>query len=179
MRNLLRIAAVCLLASGFPVRAAAGPVSFKLPGGMAIRIVEAPFVASRHRIKSCRGRADVCLVDGRVPFGTTGGMPKTYVKSISASIQGRRYELDASQMFDAWGGRPVEAKLPDGTRFRYFGGRCADAVNCTFRGLFSDGAGTFVAEWKIVDGTPQRTVLSWSDDVVKLFMDDIDSPGIE
>jgi hypothetical protein len=101
------------------------------------------------------------------------------VKSISASIQGRRYELDASQMFDAWGGRPVEAKLPDGTRFRYFGGRCADAVNCTFRGLFSDGAGTFVAEWKIVDGTPQRTVLSWSDDVVKLFMDDIDSPGIE
>jgi hypothetical protein len=75
-------------------------------------------------------------------------------------------------MYDAWGGRPLEYK---GT-IRYFGGKCSDQKNCQFRGIFSDGAGSFVAEWRIVGGVPTRTVLSGSDDIVHLFMKNIDPP---
>ena len=43
-----------------------------------------------------------------------------------------------------------------------------------FRGLFSDAAGTFVAEWKIVNGSAARTVLTNSDDVVGVIMAGLD-----
>lgn len=73
-------------------------------------------------------------------------------------------------MYNAWGNRPVE--YPGVVR--YFGGKCFDKKNCQFRGLFSDAAGTFVAEWLIVDGHSTRTVLTSSSDVVVLFTENID-----
>lgn len=103
---------------------------------------------------------------GHIPFGTDAGLPKTFVKEINISYQGQSYLLDASDMCNAWGKRPLEVK----GSVRYFGGRCFDGKNCEFRGLFSDGAGTFVAEWRIVNGTPVRTVLTSSNDVVNLFI---------
>jgi hypothetical protein len=177
MRRAPRILALCFLASS--VSAVGEPVSFTLPSAVTIRIIEVPFVASEHHLKACSGGPAACLIDDRVPFGTDGDVPKTYVKSISASFKGRTYALDASQMFNAWGGRALEAKLRDGRHFRYFGGRCEDSLNCTFRGLFSDGAGSFVAEWKVVNGTSQRTVLTWSNDIVGFFMDNLDPPVID
>ena len=179
MKAVSRIVALCFLASSFLAQAAEHLASFQLPSGVTIRVAEAPFVASEHHLKACAGGAGACLIDGLVPFGTDGEVPKTYVKSISASFKGQTYALDASQMFNAWTGRPLEVKLSDGSHFRYFGGRCEDRLNCTFRGLFSDGAGSFVAEWKVVNGTSQRTVLTWSNDVVNFFMSNIDPPVIE
>lgn len=179
MRRAARIVALCFLASSFSARAAEESVSFTLPSAVTIRIIEAPFVASKHQLKACPGGPEACLIDGRLPLGTDGEVPKTYVKSISASFKGRTYALDASQMFNAWAGRAFEVKLRDGGHFRYFGGRCEDRLNCIFRGLFSDGAGAFVAEWKVVNGTSQRTALTSSSDVVAFFMNNIDPPVID
>lgn len=75
-------------------------------------------------------------------------------------------------MYDAWGNRPLEVK----GAIRYFGGRCSDVKNCEFRGIFSDGVGTFVAEWRVVDGVPIRDVLTDSSDIIDLFMHNIDPP---
>jgi hypothetical protein len=75
-------------------------------------------------------------------------------------------------MYDAWGARPLEHP----GAVRYFGGKCIDSANCQFRGLFSDAAGSFVAEWRVVNGISVRTVLTSSDDVVSLFMKKIDPP---
>ena len=89
----------------------------------------------------------------------------TYLKNITASYQGHSYTLDVADMYNAWGNRSLEHPGV----IRYFGGRCYDKSNCQFRGIFSDAAGSFVAEWLIVDGLAIRTVLTSSNDVVNLF----------
>ena len=125
-------------------------------------------------IKGCGETDPECLINDTIPSGSDFGLPKSYVKSITASFGGRTYELDASNMYNAWGGRPLEA---GGTRF--FGGKCETSEKtdiCHLRGIFSDGAGSFVAEWVVVNGKSTRTVLTSSNDVLGLFLDHIDPP---
>jgi hypothetical protein len=149
--------------------------SFVLPSGVRVRIVEDDFQRSLFKIEGCTADNSPCLINGRIPFGTAFTLPKTYVKSITITYQGRSYSLDASDMYDAWGARPLEYKGV----IRYFGGKCFDKHNCQFRGLFSDAAGTFVAEWLIANGLSNRTILTSSNDVVNLFAKNIDPPEFE
>jgi len=149
--------------------------SFTLPSNVAIRIEESRFDASSHTINGCGEAAAVgksCLIGRQLVFGSANQIPKTYVTSIVASFGGREYKLDVSEMYDAWGNRPLEVQGSG----RYFGGSCEDAMNCTLRGLFSTGAATYAAEWQIVDGVSTRTVLTDSSDVVTAFQQHIDPP---
>ena len=149
--------------------------TFTLPSGVNVKITEAPFENGRFNVAGCTEAGKDCLINGRIPRGVAFGLPKTYIKGISVSYQGRSFALEASDMYNAWDGRPLERKGV----IRYFGGKCFDSKNCQFRGLFSDAAGSFAAEWRVVDGLTFRTVLSGSDDIVHLFMQDIDPPEFE
>jgi hypothetical protein len=146
--------------------------SFTLPSGVTVKIAEAIFDKSIFKLSGCTDTSPGCVINGHVPMGVAGSSPKTYVKKILISYQNRSYSLDVSDMYDAWGQRPLER---EGV-VRYFGGKCFDSKNCQFRGLLSDGAASFVAEWRVVDGLPVRTVLSSSDDIVHLFTKHIDPP---
>jgi hypothetical protein len=161
--------AVSTLLAAAPASADTAAI-FELPSGVAVRIIEAPFKASLFKLEGCADQDSACRINGRVPFGTPFGLPKTYVKSIIVSFRTRSYSLDASDMYDAWGARDPE--IPG--VIRYFGGRCLNAKHCRFRGLFSDAAGTFVAEWLVVNGISVRTVLTASGDVIRLFTQNID-----
>ncbi|MBC3928644.1 hypothetical protein H8K29_10515 [Undibacterium sp. CY21W] len=152
-----------------------GLVNFTLPSGVAVELVEQAFVKSQFKVEGCNGQEKKCLINGRIPFGTDLDLPKSYVKSIRVSFQGKTYSLSSDGMYNAWGKRPLE--YPGSVR--YFGGKCFDSQNCQFRGLFSDAAGSFVAEWRVVNGVPTRTVLTNSNDVVSLFMKHIDPPEFE
>ncbi len=149
--------------------------TFNLPSGVTVAITEAPFDKSKFTVSGCTGHNSSCLINGHIPIGgDSAQLPMTYVKSITVSFKGQSYSLDASDMYDAWGNRPLELK-----GVRYFGGQCIEISYCQFRGLFSDASGTFVAEWVIVDGKSIRTVLTGSDDIVDLFMKHIDPPEYE
>ncbi len=147
---------------------------FLLPSSVRVEIVEAYFHRDDFKISGCATNGDICLINGQVPFGTDYEPPKTYLKNITVSYKQQSYSLDVSNMYNAWGNRPLDVK-----GIRYFGGKCYDNRNCQFRGLFSDAAGAFVAEWRIVDGIEFRTVLTNSSDVMKLFMMNIDPPEYE
>lgn len=149
-----------------------GGTEFTLPSKVRVKIVESAFGKSSADIVGCTTEDGECRIDGHVPFGIGFGLPKTYVKAITVSYEGRSFNLDSSDMYNAWGDRPFEVKGV----IRYFGGSCADPKNCQFRGLFGDGAASFVAEWRVVDGLSVRTVLTDSDDVVALFRRQIDPP---
>ena len=149
--------------------------NFTLPSGVTVQIVEAAFDKSKFKVVGCSGREPYCQINGRTPFGTDLDLPKTYVKNIWVSFGGAKHRLDAKDMYNAWDGRPLEYK----GSIRYFGGKCSDANNCQLRGVFSDAAGSFVAEWQIVNGISTRTVLTSSNDVVHLFMEHIDPPEYE
>lgn len=70
--------------------------TFTLPSGVDVKIVEAPFEKKLFRIDGCSERNSGCRINGHVPFGIVFGLPKTYVKSIAVSFQGRAYSLDVS-----------------------------------------------------------------------------------
>jgi len=169
MKNLMAIVTFLV----FIVSPVKGMTStFTLPSGVKINIVESIFQKSLFKIEGCTEHSSSCRINGQIPFGVAFNLPKTYVKSITISYRGKSYLLDVSNMYNAWGSRPLEYPGV----IRYFGGKCSDTKNCQFRGLFSDAAGSFVAEWQIIDGIPIRTVLTGSDDIVDLFMKHIDPP---
>ena len=149
--------------------------TFTLPSGVQIKIVEKPFSKSLFKISSCGDYRPACRINGRAAFGAVDEIPKTFVSMISVLYQGHSYLLDSSGMYNAWGRRTFETK----GGARYFGGWCYNANYCQFRGLFSDGGGSFAAEWQVVNGVSTRTVLTYSFDVVKLFMEYIDPPKYE
>ncbi len=150
-------------------------VEFLLPSGVSVRIVESPFKTSDFKIDGCVEPNSLCLINGHFPYGFDLGLPNTYIKSIDVSYQGQSHSLDVSNMYNAWGSRPLEVKGV----IRYFGGNCYDKDNCQFRGLFSDAAGSYVAEWRIINGVSHRTVLTGSGDIVNLFIQNIDPPIYE
>lgn len=160
---------LCVSAAVF---AAEVSVEFVIPAGVKVRILEVPFDETPMRYD----QREPCLVDGKVPFGVDCTKPKTAVKRITVTVNGREVDLDSSGMYNAWEGRPLQTKPDPKTKrsFRYFGGRCAEPGICVFRGIFSDGAGTFVAEWLVFAGASQRTVLTSSDDVVSQIMRNVD-----
>jgi len=170
----LGLALVAALLDGAPA-AFSKNADFVLPSGVRIEIVEAPFKKDAFKVSGCNADSKGCLINGRIPFGNAEDLPKTYVKSIRATYQGRTHSLDASDMYDAWGDRPLEEKGV----VRYFGGKCFSPGHCQFRGLFSDAGGAFVAEWQIVNGVSFRTVLTDSGDIVSLFISEIDPPEYE
>lgn len=170
MKNVYIIIILCLLTA---TCVNAETIStFILPSGVEVKIVEDVFQKSKFKIEGCYDHDSVCRINGHIPFGSLFGLPKTYLKIVSISFKGKSYLLDASNMYNAWGSRPLE--YPG--KIRYFGGKCSDINNCQVRGIFSDAAGSFVAEWRIVDGLQIRTVLTDSDDIVDLFIEHIDPP---
>ena len=144
--------------------------TFTLPSDVDVTIVESVFDKEMFNVERCPSSGSICRINGRFPYGMDINVPQTYVKSITISFQGTSYALDVTDMYNAWGDRPLQ--YPGG--IRYFGGKCFDKKNCQFRGLFSDAAGAFVAEWWIVDEVAIRTVLTSSRDVVHLFVENID-----
>jgi hypothetical protein len=173
MRKLLPFLAVSVVLSMAANAQAVSRATFTLPSGVIVTVTEAPFNKSRFHVSGCSGNG-ACLINGRIPFGFGAQLPNTYVKSITVTFKGHTYALDASDMYDAWQNRPLEYK-----GIRYFGGKCDEPGYCQFRGLFSDGIGSFVAEWSVVDGRAFRTVLTSSDDIVDLISKHIDPPEYE
>ena len=104
--------------------------------------------------------------------------PTIKVKSIVAYVEikghQKKYLLPSKDMFDAWGGGRDENI---NTKYREFGATCYDKNNCVLRGVFGDGAETFVAQWEISDGHVERTVFTAISDVVDLFRSNIDPPS--
>jgi hypothetical protein len=170
----------CTLVAMVTVGAGAVPTApkahhYTLPSGLEVTIVEAPLEKNRFKVTGCTSDAGPCRINGRVPFGHTSGVPLTYVSRIAVKWKGKTHVLDSSDMYDAWGTRPLQ--YPSGVR--YLGGSCTDELNCQIRGIFSDASASFVAEWKVIAGRPVRTVITNSADIVSLFISSIDPPVYE
>src|SRR5271168_566164 len=94
--------------------------TFALPSGVKVKIIEAPFDKKLFKISGCTEDGATCFINGHVSFGVAFGLPTTYPKSISVSYGDQSYALDVSDMYNAWGRRPLEYK----GSIRLFGGKC-------------------------------------------------------
>jgi len=138
-----------------------------LGNGISVEILEVPFNTKKHQITECLGyKGSVCLINNTIPFGIDGNLPKMELRYIKIKIKDKTYQLETSNMYDAWGSRPIKHE----SGIEYFSVVCTDSESCDARGTFSDGAGSFVGEWQIRFGVVQRTVLSNQKDIVNLFL---------
>lgn len=98
------------------------------------------------------------LIGSKPVFGTDGEIPKYMLAKAVLTLNGHLYKLQVDRMYNPWFG--------DDTR--YYPSK--DAFKLVkkgsvykLRGMFSDGAGGYEAEWQITNRAAVRTVLT-SDD---------------
>lgn len=127
--------------------------SYTIPlgDGISLQMTVASFDAKKHRIKKCQilDWSGVCLIDGKPVFGTDWELPKNQLIKASIKIGSQTINLDASCMFNPFFGNPDRQNFTIKT---VEGGYLV-------RGSFSDGAGTYEAEWLIIDNSSIRTKL--------------------
>lgn len=84
-----RVAAILLACGALDAARSHASSAFTLPSGVRVEIVESAFHKDEFQVSGCTGGESRCRINGHVPFGATGSIPKTYVKAITISFQGR------------------------------------------------------------------------------------------
>ena len=153
-------------------------VELRLSDDIVVHLVERAVVLDEKNRDYCKDKT-VGLVNGTTPFGEGGNpraVPYSYLAKLTLRVQGKTYNLDTTNMYNAWGDRPL--KNSDGQK--YMAAHCYNPDTCTLRGIFSGQGGLYVAEWGIQNGKPFRSMLSDSTDLVNFFLEGgINSPVFE
>jgi hypothetical protein len=137
--------------------AVAGPApptltrTFTLDHGLRLELVAVSFQESAHKVERCQvlDWQGVCLIDGKLVFGTDWEVPVQRLRSATVHVGGRQISLDTSCMYNP------QLGLRDA---KDFSARAVEG-GVSVRGKFSDGAGTYQAEWLVINGASVRTSL--------------------
>jgi hypothetical protein len=134
-------------------------VALDLGHGIKLTMTASPFDPRKHSVERCQHEdwSGVCLIDGKPVFGTDGDVPRARLDRATVQVKSRVVELDTSCMYDPWVGRP------DSTLFS--AAENEDGILIT--GKFSDGAGSYFAQWLVVKGGSVRTVLSTDEELLE------------
>jgi hypothetical protein len=126
--------------------------TISLKHDIILEMTAGPFDSAKHRITECElmGSKGVCLIDDKPVFGTDWTLPRSQLMKAAVKMGSRVVHLDVSCMFNPW------AEKPDPQDFsaeKVYGGYFV-------HGNFSDAAGSYKAEWFIVESGSARTQLS-------------------
>jgi hypothetical protein len=143
---------VLLLLSNSLVNAQSDRLVIPLNHGAQLTLVREPF--DPRSAKVTYGRGIVSKIDGRVPFGIDGDLPRAILKEASLKIEGRLYKLPITDMFNPWF---TSTGFAEGFSLR------REGDEWLLTGDFSDGAGAYGAVWKISKSTCVRTWIGLPD----------------
>lgn len=113
-----------------------------------------PFDTSAHVITRCKvldwKENPICLIDGKPIFGTDLNYlaPRSQLTELVLHLAGHQVSLDVSCMYNP----SYEAAIADGQ----FDLEPAEG-GFKLTGRFSDGAGSYQADWFIINGSAVRT----------------------
>ena len=113
-----------------------------------------------HQIKICKndfGAQYICAIDNAIWYGSDIGLdnPKNQLTSLVLEIGKNKIILDVSSMFN-----PNFSGELSKHQFKII----KEGNQYVLYGFFSDGAGTYTAQWRIVDTISMREVISNSDE---------------
>ncbi len=134
------------------------PVTLDLNSGVKLHMKMERFTPKEHEIKYCKPAfpADnwrgICLIDKKPVFGTDWEMPMFILKEAYVEIKRKKIPLDASCMYNPW-----FTQFPDVKKFSVENTEGGFLIN----GVFSDGAGTYEAQWLNIEGASVRTKLRY------------------
>lgn len=135
-------------------------ISFKYKNNTSLTFTEKTFIKSEYNITYCK--ESICLIDDQPLWGSDAKLPKTILSNIVFNNGKNKIELDTSSMFD-----PLINKQSK-HRFKvshYY------ADTWKIKGEFSDGAGTYYAEWLVTKQGSVRVLIGDSE----LLYDALDS----
>jgi hypothetical protein len=116
---------------------------------MSLHMTVAPFKPEKHKITKCQiiDWSGICLIDGKPVFGTDWRLPRNQFVKADIKIGSKTVNLDVSCMYN------VTPTPQDFTLEKVEGGY-------RIRGRFSDGAGSYKAEWFVIQNSSVRTRLA-------------------
>src|SRR5262249_12483057 len=131
-------------------------VSLDLGTGITLQFDVSPFQPERHKLSWCTsgGWKRVCSLDGRPYFGSDGEVPYAQLYAAVVKYGSHVVHLDVSGMFNPWVGAP--------NRSLYTSKNTGDGYKVF--AAFSDGAGAYLAEWKVTGDGALRTSLQWAEE---------------
>lgn len=117
------------------------------------------FKPEEHKIKSCGDYT--CLINDSPFFGSDGKIPSEKLTKIVFSHSSYKINLDVSAMYDP---NINNGNIKNRIKVDHYWGAFYKVT-----GRFSDGAGTYIAQWMITKGGSIRTHISGTEDVYELF----------
>ncbi|MEX2596904.1 MAG: hypothetical protein WEC59_08240 [Salibacteraceae bacterium] len=102
-------------------------------------------------------------INGRPIFGTDGNLPEYTLTKATLTIGKNEYDLQVDNMHNPWFGDSQSEK-----HFRIK----RDGTETKLTGLFSDGAGSYGAEWLIVGKSSIRTILTKDEWILFEYFED-------
>ncbi len=128
--------------------------SFTIPlgKGMSLHMTVAQFSDKKHKITKCQilEWSGICLVDDKPVFGTDWDLPRNQLVKATFKIGTNKISLDVSCMYNPWFDKP---NPKDFKVTKAEGGH-------VITGHFSDGAGSYEAEWLVIQNSSIRTHLA-------------------
>jgi hypothetical protein len=120
-----------------------------------IAVIES-FIQSKHKYDTCDnglGSKSICLIDGQIWYGNDLGLevPKNQLTRLTLRINNSNINLDISGMFN-----PNPSGRLTKEQFKWK----ATEHGYILYGYFSDGAGAYTANWKIVKDKSIRQTIS-------------------
>ncbi len=115
----------------------------------SLELVKADFEPTNKKIDYLDGQYAVGI-DGTILFGTDGELPRYILKEAVLRIGNRRYHIDVRNMYNPWFEGINEDLFNIGKKGNHF----------HLTGIFSDGAGTYAAEWLIIGCSSIRTLIT-------------------
>lgn len=145
------------------LQAQVSKASLRLTPHAVLTLEKRPFKAASHTIKYAQ-KTPVSIND-RPIFGTDGELPKFVLTKATLVLNGTAIALPTAGMYEPWSGTEATGQLnPD------FFHLVKDGPAYKLQAVFSDGAGSYVAEWRIAGQSATRTVLSADEAVVIGFL---------
>jgi hypothetical protein len=130
--------------------------SYELTRGVTLTVRASRFVPSKHSIRKVRGHV---IIDGHQVEGVDGNIPTTQLDEAFLTIRGRKIVLDTSCLYEPWHTAPSKEKF---TAKWWEGEPQKDREVLTISGSFSDGAGGYTVQWRVVDDTSLRIAIEQS-----------------
>jgi hypothetical protein len=99
----------------------------------------------------------ILSINGVPLLGTDGDYPKYQLSKALLTIGNYKYELQVDNMYNPWFG-----EKPNDNMFRY----TIDGTEIRIKAAFSDGAGSYGAEWLIAGHSSIRSILTNNEEIV-------------
>jgi hypothetical protein len=161
MTRLFCIALLVLGASA--LQAQVSRASLQLSQHAVLKLEKRPFKAAGRTIKYAQ-KIPV-TIDGKPIFGTDGELPKSVLTKATLVLNGVPIALQTSGMYEPWPGAEATEQLNPA-----FFHLVKAGTAYKLQAVFSDGAGSYGAEWRIAGQSATRTVLTTDEATVIGFL---------